>query len=60
MFKFIYDVLVFITNNYSEMPDSFKRKFSEVLLGRARRVLTSPNVLDEIVKSSYIDFKDYE
>lgn len=28
-FKFLYDVFVWISNNYSDMPSSFKKRFSE-------------------------------
>ena len=29
LFKFLYDVFVWITTHYSEMPDSFKKSFPE-------------------------------
>ena len=36
MFDLIYDLLVYLTNNYSSMPDSFKKRFQEAFLVRAR------------------------
>lgn len=36
MFQLIYDLLVYLTNNYSSMPDGFKKRFQEEFLVRVR------------------------
>ena len=53
MFLFLYDLLVYLTNNYSSMPDAFKNRFSETFLVRARLQVGT------IVEHSK-DWKDYE
>ena len=40
-FKFLYDVFVWITSNYSQMPDSFKKSFSEPSCIRGRLFLSN-------------------
>lgn len=56
-FKFLYDVFVWITNNYSQLPDSFKKSFPESICVEGRIFLSnlvqSDSDLNEI-------FKDYE
>lgn len=56
-FKFLYDVFVWITNNYSQLPDSFKKSFPERICVEGRIFLSnfaqSDSDLNEI-------FKDYE
>lgn len=37
MIKFLYDLLVYLTTNYSSMPESFKKRFSEETLVNARQ-----------------------
>ena len=57
LIKFLYDLLVWLTNNYSQMPDSFKKSFPEARCVEARLYLSSfaqsDSELNEI-------FKDYE
>ena len=36
MFKDLYDLIVYVTNNYSSMPADFKKKFSEGTCVRLR------------------------
>ena len=53
MFRLIYDLLVYLTNNYSSMPDSFKKRFPEAFLVRARLQVGTIN--------EYLnDWNDYE
>ena len=56
-FNFLYDLLVWLTNNYSSMPDSFQKSFPEERCVDARLNLSllahSDSELNEI-------FKDYE
>lgn len=56
-FKFLYDVFVWITTHYSEMPESFRKLFTEddCLNGRL--------FLSEVTRSDSdlnINFKKYE
>lgn len=53
MFRFLFDVLVYLTNNYSMMPESFRSRFQEKDLVNARLGV------DDIVTCDK-DFKDYE
>ena len=53
MFQLIYDVFVWLTNNYSQLPKSFQERFPETWLVRAR---LSAGVFVENLK----DFEDYE
>lgn len=53
MFQLIYDLLVYLTNNYSQMPDSFKKRFQEAFLVRARLQI---GTIVEYIK----DWNDYE
>ena len=57
LIKFLYDMLVWLTNNYSQLPDSFKKSFPESKCVDARLYLSSfaqsDSELNEI-------FKDYE
>lgn len=36
MFQFIYDVLVWLSTNYSQMPDDFRERFPEKFFVRLR------------------------
>ena len=53
MFKFIYDLLVFLTCNYSAMPENFKKKFPEEYLIKSRLNFGS-------IINFENDFVDYE
>lgn len=53
MFQLIYDVLVYLTNNYSSLPDAFKKRFQEEYLIRARLQIGSFVVFTK-------DWSDYE
>ena len=57
LIKFLYDVFVWLTRNYSQLPDSFKKSFPEARCVDARLYLSSfaqsDSELNEI-------FKDYE
>ena len=54
MLKFFYDLMVFITSNYSLMPDAFKERFSEETCINARQVCF------DVYDSETNDFADYE
>ena len=54
MIKFFYDLLVWITSNYSKMPDDFRSSFSEERLVNARQVCF------DVYDSETNDFADYE
>ena len=41
MFGRLYDLIVFVTNNYSAMPEDFKQKFSEGECVRLRLSVSS-------------------
>lgn len=56
-FKFLYDVFVWITSNYSSLPDSFKKSFPEHCCVDARLFLSSFSQADSDINES---FKDYE
>lgn len=53
MFQLIYDLLVYLTNNYSKMPADFKKRFSETFLIRSRIDIGSIN-------ASLQNYSDYE
>lgn len=53
MFRLLYDLVVFLSNNYSKMPDEFKDRFPEHFLVRARLDVGS-------VKSIIQNYSDYE
>lgn len=57
LFKFLYDVFVFITNNYSQLPDGFKKSFPEEKCVNARLFLSGIAVADSELNE---DFEDYE
>lgn len=57
LFKFLYDLLVWLTNNYSSMPDSFKKSFPEERFVDARLYLSSFALSDSELNEI---FKDYE
>lgn len=54
MIKFFYDLIFFLTKNYSSMSDDFKKKFPRERLVNARLVLWDFFNCDET------DFADYE
>lgn len=57
VFKFLYDLIVWITNNYSQLPDGFKKSFPEERCVNARLWLSSIAQSDSELNN---DFKDYE
>lgn len=56
-FKFLYDVFVWITSNYSEMPESFRNKFPEDDCLNGRLFLSDVTQADSDFN---INFKKYE
>ena len=57
LIKFLYDLLVWLTNNYSQLPDSFKKSFPEPRCVDARLFLSSIAQSDSELNEI---FKDYE
>lgn len=57
LIKFIYDLFVWLTCNYSQLPSDFKEKFPEVNLVLAR-LSFSEFVQDD--SNFNQEFKDYE
>lgn len=56
-FKFLYDVFVWITNNYSHMPDTFKKSFPEHSCVEGRLFLSNFVQVDSDLNQT---FRDYE
>ena len=56
-FKFLYDVFVWITTHYSEMPESFRKSFPEDDCLNGRLFLSDVTQADSQLN---IDFKKYE
>lgn len=56
-FKFLYDVFVWITTHYSEMPDSFRKSFPECRCVDARLFLSDIAQSDSDLNQN---FNDYE
>lgn len=56
-FKFLYDVFVWITNNYHTMPDGFKKSFPEETCIKSRLTLSDIAQADSDFNN---EFKDYE
>lgn len=54
MIKFFYDLLVFLTKNYSKQSDDFKKLFPEERLVNARQVCW------DMFNADQTDFGDYE
>ena len=54
MIKFFYDLLVYLTKNYSSFSDDFKKLFPEDRLVNARQVCW------DLFNSDSTDFGDYE
>ena len=54
MIKFLYDLLVWITSHYSEMPDDFKCSFSE------ERCINARQIAFDVYGGETNDFVDYE
>jgi hypothetical protein len=57
LFKFLYDVFVYMTNNYSSLPEEMKKNFSETDFMRARLFLSDFVRCDSGINEA---FKDYE
>lgn len=55
--KFLYDLLVYLTNNYSQMPEEFRKRFPEGKCVSARLYVSSVVNDDSELNE---DFKDYE
>ena len=55
--KFLYDVFVWLTNNYHSMPDSFKKSFPETNLVEGRLFLSNFAQADSDLNET---FKAYE
>lgn len=56
-FKFLYDLFVWITNNYSQLPTDFKKRFPESRCVISRLYISSIVTNDSEFNE---DFKDYE
>ena len=56
-FKFLYDVFVWITTHYSEMPGSFRKSFPEEDCLNGRLFLSDVTQIDSDLNN---DFKKYE
>lgn len=56
-FKFLYDVFIWITNNYSSMPAEFRSKFPEKDFVNGRLYLYDFTSLDSEIN---VDFECYE
>lgn len=54
MIKFFYDLLVYLTKNYSSFSDDFKKKFPQARLLNARQFCWDLFISDKN------DFVDYE
>ena len=54
MIKFLYDLMVFLTKNYSSQSDDFKKIFPE------ERLVNMRQVCFEMFTSETTDFADYE
>lgn len=55
--KFLYDLMVYLTSNYSEMPQSFKSRFPEKDCVNSRLILSDITDLENPINK---EFKDYE
>ena len=56
-FNFVYDLFVFLTTHYSELPDSFKRSFPESRLVNGRIFFSD---VRQAGISVFNDFEDYD
>lgn len=56
-FKFLYDVFVWLTNNYFSMPDSFKKSFPESRCVDARIFLSDVVQSDSDLNSNFTDYE---
>ena len=54
MIKFLYDLLVWLTSHYSEMPDEFKNSFPE------ERCINARQIAFDVYDGETNDFADYE
>lgn len=55
--KFLYDVFVWITSNYSMMPVEFKEKFSETDCVNARCAVHEIIDTDSELNSDFVDYE---
>ena len=55
--KFLYDVFVWITCNYSLMPDEFKEKFPEQTCVNARCAVHEIFSTDSEFNSDFVDYE---
>lgn len=55
--KFLYDVFVYVTNNYSQLPDSFRSSFPEENCINARLFLSDFAQSNSDINQ---EFKNYE
>ena len=53
LFKFLYDVFVWITNNYSQMPDSFRKFFPEQTCVEGRLFLSNLAQADSDINQTF-------
>lgn len=54
MFQLVYDLLVWVTNNYSKMPEDFQKRFPESFLVRGRLDIGSFN---EVLTKNWNDYE---
>ena len=54
MIKFMYDLMVWITSHYSEMPESFRELFSE------ERCINARQICFDVYDGETNHFADYE
>lgn len=46
-FNYLYDLIVYVTNNYSSMPDEFRKKFPEALCVNLRLLISDIAIIFE-------------
>lgn len=56
-FKFLYDVFVWLTNNYSKMPDDFKSSFPEEACVKGRLTLSDIAQADSDFNKDFVDYE---
>lgn len=54
MIKFLYDLVIYLTTHYSELPEDFRSRFPESQLINFRQVVF------DLYTSETNDFDDYE
>ena len=57
VFRFLYDVFIYLTSNYSKLPEDFQRRFPEHYLVNARIFLHDCVSSGQSISK---DFDDYE